>query len=110
MSRPFPHLVFFARTIGASAGGGGLAKADEFTILPQVHEIVHFLQYNTLYQRRDGGEEEFLPMKQTSGVRDYITATSWATSSSPSPKRPFNGSFPAWPEDDGFARFWAHSM
>ena len=38
----------------------GFEKVSEFTTLPQIHEIVHFLQYNELYKESEMlTEEEF---------------------------------------------------
>lgn len=52
----------------------GFDKASEFTVLPQLHEIEHFLQYNTLYQEPDTAcpEEFVVPGEIRSVLERYI--------------------------------------
>ena len=48
------HLWYFTpKTIGQLLNKYSFHKTIEFTILPQLHEIEHFLQYNTLYQESE---------------------------------------------------------
>lgn len=55
------HLWYFTpETMGKFLAKNGFEKASEFTVLPQVHEVEHFLQYNTLYSEPETlCEEEF---------------------------------------------------
>jgi len=55
------HLWYFTPdTMTKILEKNGYAKEYEFSILPQLHEIEHFLQYNTLYQEPETeGREEF---------------------------------------------------
>lgn len=48
------HLWYFTpETIGKILAKNGFEKVLEFSILPQLHEIEHFLQYNTLYRESE---------------------------------------------------------
>jgi 2-polyprenyl-3-methyl-5-hydroxy-6-metoxy-1,4-benzoquinol methylase len=48
------HLWYFTPdTMGKILHKQGFEKVSEFSVLPQVHEIEHFLQYNTLYREPD---------------------------------------------------------
>jgi 2-polyprenyl-3-methyl-5-hydroxy-6-metoxy-1,4-benzoquinol methylase len=55
------HLWYFTpETMDKILRKNGYEKAAEFSVLPQVHEIEHFLQYNTLYHEPESlGPEEF---------------------------------------------------
>jgi len=69
------HLWYFTpKTMSQILKRNGFEKASEFSILPQIHEIEHFLQYNTLYQEPDAAcEEEFTIPHQIRGVlTDFI--------------------------------------
>jgi len=45
------HLWYFTpKTIGKILAKNGFNKKIEFSVLPQLHEIQHFLQYNTMYE------------------------------------------------------------
>jgi len=56
------HLWYFTpATMGKMLQKNGFEKAAEFSVLPQLHEIEHFLQYNTLYREPEAiGPEEFV--------------------------------------------------
>ena len=60
------HLWYFSpKTIGLLLEQNGFEKVDEFSILPQLHEIVHYLQYNIPYVESECiCEEEFLLMDE----------------------------------------------
>jgi 2-polyprenyl-3-methyl-5-hydroxy-6-metoxy-1,4-benzoquinol methylase len=48
------HLWYFTpKTIGQILNNNGFRKKIEFSVLPQLHEIQHFLQYNILYKEPD---------------------------------------------------------
>jgi hypothetical protein len=55
------HLWYFTpKTMDIILKKNGFEKVTEFSVLPQIHEIEHFLQYNTLYTESDTvAEEEF---------------------------------------------------
>jgi 2-polyprenyl-3-methyl-5-hydroxy-6-metoxy-1,4-benzoquinol methylase len=69
------HLWYFSpSTMGQILEKNGFEKSVEFAILPQVHEIEHFLQYNTLYREPEMAcEEEFtLPQEVRDVLSKYI--------------------------------------
>lgn len=69
------HLWYFTpNTMTKILENNGFEKADEFSVLPQIHEIEHFLQYNTLYQEpQTACEEEFtIPDEIRSVLTDYM--------------------------------------
>jgi 2-polyprenyl-3-methyl-5-hydroxy-6-metoxy-1,4-benzoquinol methylase len=69
------HLWYFTpETMGSILTKNGYEKAAEFSVLPQVHEIEHFLQYNTLYREPESlCEEEFKIDAEVRGVLErYI--------------------------------------
>lgn len=69
------HLWYFSpRTIGQILEKNGFRKEDEFSVLPQLHELSHFLQFNTLYKEPSMHcEEEFtLSDKEKKIMEQYI--------------------------------------
>ena len=48
----------------------GFSKVSEFTVLPQVHEIEHFLQYNRLYEEAASQHDEEFTIP--SDVRPFL--------------------------------------
>jgi 2-polyprenyl-3-methyl-5-hydroxy-6-metoxy-1,4-benzoquinol methylase/rubredoxin len=69
------HLWYFTPvTMGRILEKNGFRKVSEFTVLPQVHEIVHFLQYNTLYKEPDMlcDEEFFLDAEERKLLEQFI--------------------------------------
>jgi 2-polyprenyl-3-methyl-5-hydroxy-6-metoxy-1,4-benzoquinol methylase len=69
------HLWYFTpRTIGQILKKNGFEKEREFSVLPQIHEIIHFLQYNTLYKEPETicDEEFVLNDEEKSLLEDYI--------------------------------------
>ena len=56
------HLWYFTPdTLDKIYRKNGYQKSVEFSVLPQLHEIEHFLQYNTLYEEASyRGKEEFV--------------------------------------------------
>lgn len=70
------HLWYFTpATTTKLLNKNGYNKAIEYTILPQVHEIEHFLQYNPLYVEPETVcEEEFsIPDDLRAPLEKYIT-------------------------------------
>ncbi|MDO8748016.1 MAG: class I SAM-dependent methyltransferase [Candidatus Omnitrophota bacterium] len=55
------HLWYFTpATIGRLLNKNGYSKLHEFSVLPQIHEIIHFLQHNVPYVESECTcEEEF---------------------------------------------------
>lgn len=69
------HLWYFSPdTMTKILEKNGFIKESEFSVLPQIHEIEHFLQYNTLYREPEGAiDEEFVIPAEIRGViADYI--------------------------------------
>lgn len=69
------HLWYFTpKTMTQILENNGFVKAAEFSVLPQIHEIEHFLQYNTLYQEPETlCEEEFtIPQQLRESLTDYM--------------------------------------
>ncbi|MCF8176954.1 MAG: class I SAM-dependent methyltransferase [Sulfuritalea sp.] len=69
------HLWYFTpMTMEKILQKNGFEKASEFSVLPQLHEIEHFLQYNTLYCEPEGtGPEEFIiPSELRSVLEQYM--------------------------------------
>ena len=69
------HLWYFTpETMGKILAKNGFEKAAEFSILPQLHEIEHFLRYHTMYQEPElQCEEEFsLPSDLRVAFERYI--------------------------------------
>ena len=64
------HLWYFTpNTINKILNKNGYSKISEFSILPQIHEIEHFLQYNTLYYESNSkNDEEFIIGNDIKGV------------------------------------------
>ena len=52
----------------------GFSKVSEFSVLPQLHEIEHFLQYNRLYEEAvSQHDEEFtIPSDVQPLLENYI--------------------------------------
>ena len=70
------HLWYFTpKTIKKILENNGFKVEKTFTILPQIHEIQHFLQYNTLYKESElEGENEFTIDEDLKKVMEkYIT-------------------------------------
>lgn len=69
------HLWYFTpKTMEKILRKNYFEKKSEFTILPQLHEIEHFLQYNTLYcESETPSLEEFvIPSELKGGIEQYI--------------------------------------
>lgn len=69
------HLWYFTPlTMDKILSKNGYEKVAEFSVLPQIHEFEHFLQYNTLYREPEAlGEEEFKIPAEIRGVLErYI--------------------------------------
>lgn len=69
------HLWYFTpATMGKILQKNGFEKASEFSVLPQLHEIEHFLQYNTLYCEPEiTGQEEFvIPTELRGAIEQYM--------------------------------------
>lgn len=70
------HLWYFTpATMEKMLNKNAFSKASEFSILPQLHEIEHFLQYNTLYREPEtvGPEEFVIPLELRSALERYVT-------------------------------------
>jgi len=69
------HLWYFTpATMEKILHKNGFEKASEFSILPQLHEIEHFLQYNTLYREPEvtGPEEFVIPTELRELLEQYM--------------------------------------
>ena len=69
------HLWYFTpATMGKMLRKNGFEKISEFSILPQLHEIEHFLQYNTLYREPENAcpEEFIIPAEIRDILERYI--------------------------------------
>lgn len=68
------HLWYFTpETMDKILRQNGFEKASEFSVLPQVHEIEHFLQYNTLYREPEVESSEFsMPTEVREMLERYI--------------------------------------
>ena len=69
------HLWYFTpETMDTMLRKCGFEKASEFSILPQLHEIEHFLQYNTLYREPDTAcpEEFVIPSELRNALEQYV--------------------------------------
>ncbi len=69
------HLWYFTpQTMTRILEKNGFAKVHEFSVLPQLHEIEHFLQYNTLYQEpeTEGPEEFTIPAEIRPVLEEHI--------------------------------------
>jgi|TARA_B100001964_G_C14199752_1_gene585178 2-polyprenyl-3-methyl-5-hydroxy-6-metoxy-1,4-benzoquinol methylase len=69
------HLWYFTPvTISKILEKNGFKKKSEFSVLPQVHEIAHFMQYNILYKEPDMlcDEEFFLDDEEKDNFEQYI--------------------------------------
>lgn len=69
------HLWYFTpETMTRILEKNGFVKEHEFSVLPQLHEIEHFLQYNTLYQEPeiDGPEEFMIPAEMRPAMEEHI--------------------------------------
>lgn len=69
------HLWYFSpRTIQMLFEKNLLEISKSFSVLPQLHEIMHYLSYNALYQNSDfeGQEEFFLPDDLYTRLERYI--------------------------------------
>ena len=69
------HLWYFTpETTDKILNKNGFSKAVEFSVLPQLHEIEHFLQYNTLYQEpnMECKEEFTIPRELKGMLEEYI--------------------------------------
>lgn len=69
------HLWYFTpETMDKILIKNGFEKAAEFSILPQLHEIEHYLQYNTLYQEPEiiNSEEFIIPSNLRRMLEEYI--------------------------------------
>jgi 2-polyprenyl-3-methyl-5-hydroxy-6-metoxy-1,4-benzoquinol methylase len=69
------HLWYFTpETIDKILRKNGFKKTVEFSVLPQLHEIDHFLQYNTLYREPDIEcfEEFTIPAEVREALERYI--------------------------------------
>ena len=69
------HLWYFTpETMDTMLRKCGFEKASEFSILPQLHEIEHFLQYNTLYREPETvcPEEFVIPSELRNALEQYV--------------------------------------
>jgi len=69
------HLWYFTpETMGKMLRKNGFEKVSEFSILPQLHEIEHFLQHNTLYREPEVlcPEEFVIPAELRDALGQYI--------------------------------------
>jgi len=69
------HLWYFTpATMTKILENNGFTKKHEFSVLPQLHEIEHFLQYNTLYQEpQTERQEEFIfPAEMRPVLEEHI--------------------------------------
>lgn len=69
------HLWYFTpETMGSILHKNGFEKVSEFSVLPQLHEIEHFLQYNTLYCEPETvcSEEFFIPVEMRTVLEQYM--------------------------------------
>ncbi len=69
------HLWYFTpATMSKILQNNGFKTDVEFSVLPQIHEIEHFLRYHTMYREPDIlCEEEFsIPESLRAGLEDYI--------------------------------------
>ena len=69
------HLWYFTpETMDKILVKNGFEKVSEFSVLPQIHEIEHFLRYNVLYRESEMlGEEEFTIPAEIQGLLErYI--------------------------------------
>jgi len=69
------HLWYFTpATMEKILQKNGFEKASEFSVLPQLHEIEHFLQYNTLYREPEviGLEEFVIPPEIRGALEQYM--------------------------------------
>ncbi|MBU2548174.1 MAG: class I SAM-dependent methyltransferase [Proteobacteria bacterium] len=75
VSGPFHIWYFTPRTLENILNANGFRKREEFSILPQIHEIIHFLQYNTLYREPEMACEEELDLTpgDRAWLEDFIT-------------------------------------
>ena len=69
------HLWYFTpRTMAGILAKNGFQKVSEFSVLPQLHEIEHFLRYNVLYRESEmlGSEEFMIPSEMQDVLERYI--------------------------------------
>ncbi|MDD5450331.1 MAG: class I SAM-dependent methyltransferase [Desulfovibrionales bacterium] len=69
------HLWYFTpETMDKILRKSGFKKVVEFSVLPQLHEIEHFLQYNTLYREPDVecAEEFTIPTEVREALERYM--------------------------------------
>ena len=68
------HLWYFTpETMDKILRRNGFEKVSEFSVLPQLHEIEHFLQYNTLYREPEVEHSEFtIPIEVRKMLECYI--------------------------------------
>lgn len=69
------HLWYFTpETMDKILQKNGYEKAAEFSVLPQIHEIEHFLQYNTLYHEPETlcSEEFTIPVEVREVMERYM--------------------------------------